>query len=107
MALKGVSKQKIKESGLCIAYEPIWAIGTGNACPITEAQTIGILLQKLIAQKYSRPISQQIRFLYGGSVDSKNARDFIEEAKFKGLLIGGASLKPAEFIKIIKNTSIK
>ena len=101
-ALKTVSVQKVKESGLCVAYEPIWAIGTGNACPTTEAQTIGILLQKIISQKYSRPISENMRFLYGGSVNSKNAKEFIEEAKFQGLLIGGASLKPTEFTRIIR-----
>lgn len=103
-ALETVSQQKIKESGLCIAYEPRWAIGTGNACPVIEAQTIGILLQKIITQKYSRPTALKMRFLYGGSVNSKNAKDFIQEAKFQGLLIGGAALKPAEFIKIIKTT---
>lgn len=102
-ALKTVTPQKIKESNLVIAYEPVWAIGTGNACPATEAQTIGILLEKIITQKYSRSIAQNIRFLYGGSVNSKNARDFVREAKFQGLLIGGASLKPKEFIDIIKN----
>ena len=103
--LETVSQQKAKESGLCVAYEPRWAIGTGDACPITEAQTIKILLEKIVAQKYSRTLSQNMRFLYGGSVNSNNAQDFIQEAKFQGLLIGGASLKPAEFIKIIKNAA--
>ncbi len=101
-ALKAVPQKKVKTSGLCVAYEPRWAIGTGDACPTTEAQTIKILLEKIIAQKYSRPLSQKMRFLYGGSVNGDNAQDFIQEAKFQGLLIGGASLKPAEFIRIIK-----
>ncbi len=74
-----------------VAYEPIWAIGTGNACDIDQARKVKLFLEKIIKS----PI------LYGGSVDSKNALGYIKDAGFAGLLVGGASLIPEEFIKIV------
>lgn len=82
--LKGVSKNTI------VAYEPLFAIGTGRPCSIEKAKKI----RKRINNNF---------VLYGGSVNSQNAEDYIEKAGFQGLLIGGASLNPKEFIKIVKN----
>lgn len=103
--LKGVSSSKLQASGLCIAYEPIWAIGTGNPCDTEEAQKMGLLIRKIISGLYSRAISKNLRILYGGSVNSKNAAGYIKEAGFQGLLVGGASLKAREFIEIIKRVN--
>lgn len=89
-------------SGLTIAYEPIWAIGTGKPCDIEEAQKIGLLIRKIVSKIYNQTISKNIRLLYGGSVNNKNAAGYIEEAGFQGLLVGGASLKAREFIEIVK-----
>jgi len=85
-----------------IAYEPIWAIGTGKACETNEAQTMGLFIRKIIAQLYGGFISKKVQILYGGSINSKNALSYIKEARMQGLLVGGASLDYKEFIQIIK-----
>ena len=94
-ALKGISKEKIKK--IIVAYEPVWAIGTGRACGIPRARRVNLSIRKILGKKIS--------VLYGGSVSSQNAADFIKGAKFQGLLIGGASLDAKEFIKILKAVS--
>ncbi len=99
-ALKKVSSSKF--SKITIAYEPIWAIGTGEPCNVEEAQKIGLLIRKIISGIYNRSVSKNLRILYGGSVNSKNAAGYIKEAGLQGLLVGGASLKAKEFVKIVK-----
>jgi triosephosphate isomerase len=79
-----------------LAYEPVWAIGTGKACGIPEAKKINLSIRKILKENV---------LLYGGSINSQNARDFIKKAKFQGFLVGGASLDSKEFIKIVKNVS--
>ncbi len=101
--LKKVSKKEIQK--ITIAYEPTWAIGTGKPCDIEEAQKMSLLIRKMMARKYSLSIAKKLRIIYGGSVNGENARDYIKEADFQGLLIGGASLDPREFIKIVKTIS--
>jgi len=102
-ALKKVSSSKF--SKITIAYEPIWAIGTGEPCDVEEAQKIGLLIRKIISGIYNRPVSKNLRILYGGSVNSKNAAGYIKEAGLQGLLIGGASLKAKEFIEIVRKVT--
>ena len=85
--LKGIKKDII------VAFEPVSAIGTGEAFSVEKAKSA----RKAIKNNF---------VLYGGSVSSKNAKDYIEKAGFKGLLIGGASLKGKEFIKIIKSVDL-
>jgi len=99
--LKGVSA--LKFSKITIAYEPVWAVGTGNPCSVEEAQKIGLLIRKIISGIYNRALSKNLRILYGGSVNSKNAADYIKEANLQGLLVGGASLVAEEFIKIVES----
>jgi len=98
--LLGISASKIAR--LVFAYEPVWAIGTGNACDAEEAQKSLLFIRKVVSQIYNQNISRKIRILYGGSVNSKNAGAFIKEAGFNGLLVGGASLEANEFSKIVK-----
>ncbi len=93
--LKSVFNFKSNILNLTIAYEPVWAIGTGKACGISEAKEINLFIRKTVGNSP--------RIIYGGSVNSQNARSFILEAKFQGLLPGSASLNPQEFIGIIKN----
>jgi len=102
VALEKVSSFKFQNSKVCVAYEPIWAIGTGKPCDAEEAQKMGLLIRKIISKIYNQTISKKIRILYGGSVNSKNAADYIKEACLQGLLVGGASLKAKEFVKIVK-----
>jgi len=89
--LKEIENCKLKIENLIIAYEPIWAIGTGRACQASEAKEVLLFLRKELKKNY---------ILYGGSVNSQNAKDYLKTG-FNGLLIGGASLKPDEFAKII------
>jgi triosephosphate isomerase len=98
--LKGIAVSKTAQ--ITIAYEPIWAIGTGNACDPEEAQKTGLLIRKIVSKTYNLAVSKKIKILYGGSVNSKNSESYLKEAGFQGLLVGGASLDPKEFLKIIK-----
>ncbi|PIR72261.1 MAG: triose-phosphate isomerase [Candidatus Nealsonbacteria bacterium CG10_big_fil_rev_8_21_14_0_10_36_24] len=101
-ALNDISKFKIQNSKLCIAYEPIWAIGTGKPCDPEEAQKMGLLIRKIISKIYNRTVAQKTPILYGGSVNSKNGASYIKEAGLQGLLVGGASLEAKEFVDLVR-----
>ncbi|RYY55588.1 MAG: triose-phosphate isomerase [Chitinophagaceae bacterium] len=85
-----------------IAYEPIWAIGTGRTASTEQAQEIHAYLRSVIAKKYSDAVAGEISILYGGSVKAANAVELFSSPDVDGGLVGGASLIPAEFIAIIK-----
>jgi len=102
--LKNVPAGKIQKNGLLVAYEPIWAIGTGRPCDAEEAQKMKLLIKKILSNIYNQKIANSVRILYGGSVNSKNTTAYIKEAEFDGLLVGGASLDFQEFSQIIKNS---
>lgn len=87
---------------IVIAYEPIWAIGTGRTASTAQAQEIHAYLRSVIAGKYSEEIANMIPILYGGSVKAANAAELFASDDVDGGLVGGASLIPAEFIAIIK-----
>ncbi len=101
--LRKIPRTKIKE--IAIAYEPIWAIGTGKACRPVQAQVTNLLIRKIMTRLYSRSIAEKVPVLYGGSVNKTNALDYLRESRMAGLLIGGASLRPKEFIRIVKDIS--
>ncbi len=98
--LKKIDRKELEN--IVLAYEPIWAIGSGKPCLPDEAKVMRFFLKKVVSQKYSRAIADKMRMVYGGSVNSQNVKSFIQEAGFNGVLVGGASLKPKEFIGIIK-----
>ncbi len=89
-------------SNLVIAYEPIWAIGTGNPCDIEEAKEMNLLIKRIISKLYNLAVSKKIRILYGGSVKANNAEGYLKQVEFDGLLVGGASLSAQEFVDLIK-----
>ena len=86
---------------LTIAYEPIWAIGTGKTCSSEDAEKMCREIRNVIDEKYGE-ISQKIRVLYGGSVKPSNAGEILSKENIDGVLVGGASLKANDFIEIIK-----
>ena len=86
-----------------IAYEPVWAIGTGRAATAEGANAvIADIIRGELSTMYGDELAQQVRVLYGGSVKSSNAQEFFQQADIDGALVGGASLKAAEFTSIIQ-----
>ena len=97
-AFEGVMIDKVHN--MIIAYEPIWAIGTGKTATSDEAEEVCAYIRETIAELYDKNVSEQIRILYGGSVNSKNANELFNKPNIDGGLVGGASLKE-EFIDIV------
>tara|TARA_B100001250_G_scaffold406736_1_gene426288 strand:- start:740 stop:1165 length:426 start_codon:yes stop_codon:yes gene_type:complete len=90
-------------SKIVIAYEPIWAIGTGKTATSDQAQEIHGFIRSLITNNYNKDISDNTTILYGGSCKPSNAKVIFSEDDIDGGLIGGASLKSADFISIISS----
>lgn len=87
---------------IVIAYEPIWAIGTGKVATVQQAQEVHEAIRKWLKAKVSDAVADETRILYGGSVNGKNCKDLAKEKDIDGFLVGGASLKP-EFVDIINS----
>lgn len=90
---------------LVVAYEPIWAIGTGRAATGKQANATISLIRNIVANLWDRETAQAVRILYGGSVTSSNIAEFITEPEVDGALVGGASLKASEFVGIVNQTA--
>jgi triosephosphate isomerase len=103
--LSSPSAQIYYSRGLVLAYEPVWAIGTGRAASGKQANdTIGFIRQ-FVSKQCGKEIAQGVRILYGGSVSSANIGEFISQPEIDGALVGGASIKADEFISIVRQTS--
>ena len=89
-------------SQIVIAYEPIWAIGTGKTATTAQAQEIHAYLRSVLAKQYGKPVANDISILYGGSVKAANAKELFASEDVDGGLVGGASLNAPEFIAIIE-----
>jgi len=89
--------------GIVIAYEPIWAIGTGKTATTAQAQEMHAHLRSVITSKYGETIANQVPILYGGSVKANNAKELFSCPDVDGGLVGGASLIAADFIEIIRS----
>ncbi len=97
-ALKGLSAEQVRT--IVVAYEPIWAIGTGRVATPTDAQEVCGALREALADKYGAAVADDVRVLYGGSVKSSNVADLVAEPDIDGALVGGASLDADEFAKL-------
>lgn len=102
--LVNIPERKLKN--LIITYEPVWAISTtenSQPCQPDDALVAKLFIRKLLFNFFGRRRAERVPILYGGSVDSIIAADYINQAQFDGLLVGGASLKAGEFIKLVKS----
>jgi triosephosphate isomerase len=97
--LGGIGKESLPE--LTIAYEPVWAIGTGKNATPPQAQEVHGYLRSLLEDSYGGEGASQIRIQYGGSVTPENAGELLAQPDVSGLLVGGASLKKDSFLKIV------
>lgn len=97
--LKAIASQVSDWSRVVIAYEPVWAIGTGKVATPAQAQEIHSSIRKWLIANVSQKVSDELRVLYGGSVNGANCRELATQPDIDGFLVGGASLKP-EFVEI-------
>ncbi len=100
MCLQGVPEEKIRK--VIIAYEPIWAIGTGRTATPEQAEEVCESIRTVVRKLYSSKNARAISILYGGSMNETNAYDLLAQPDIDGGLIGGASLDPEKFVKIIE-----
>lgn len=98
-ALEDIDKKNIED--IVIAYEPIWAIGTGKTASNKDANDMISFIRQTVSDKYGENISQSMRIQYGGSVKPNNIKELMTESDIDGALVGGASLKADDFLKLI------
>ena len=103
IALQGVSTDELKR--VIIAYEPVWAIGTGKTATAEQANEVCALIRSTVAGLYSWADANALTIQYGGSMNAQNAAELLDQPDVDGGLIGGASLKPADFAEIVKAAS--
>lgn len=97
-SLAGLSAEQMAQT--VIAYEPVWAIGTGKVASPEQAQEVHADLRKILTDRYNADVAAKVRILYGGSVKPDNAAELLGQADIDGALVGGASLKAADFLGI-------
>jgi len=100
-ALAGFTQEQATE--MVIAYEPVWAIGTGQVCDSGEADRVCGMIRGIVGQMYGSDVAEAVRIQYGGSVNDKNAADLLSMPNIDGALVGGASLKADAFATIVKS----
>lgn len=102
----GLSDLTPREVGqIMIAYEPVWAIGTGHTATEEQVEAVHSSIRFLLTSKFGGPTAGSVRLLYGGSVKPANSKELLAIANVDGALVGGASLKAADFIDIIKSVN--
>ena len=99
-ALSGLSAEQV--AGLVIAYEPVWAIGTGEVATPEDAEEVCAAIRERVEQLYDAPTAQAVRILYGGSMKSDNVAAIMAQPNVDGGLVGGASLDPDEFVAVCR-----
>lgn len=101
-SLAGLSKDQMAET--VIAYEPVWAIGTGKTATTAQAQEAHAFIRRLVAKAFNETVARRVRIQYGGSVKPSNARELMSQPDVDGALVGGASLEARSFSDIIKSS---
>ena len=101
-SLAGLTKEQMIET--TIAYEPVWAIGTGKTATTQQAQEAHAFIRGLLVKLFDKTVARKVRIQYGGSVKSSNARELMSQPDVDGALVGGASLESRSFADIIKNS---
>ncbi len=104
IALLDVSASDMKN--VILAYEPVWAIGTGRTATADQAEEVCAAIRKVLAELYGQSVADGVTIQYGGSMNAQNATELLSKTNVDGGLIGGASLKPADFNEIIKAGSV-
>jgi len=101
-SLEGLTKEQMEET--IIAYEPVWAIGTGKTATSAQAQEVHLFIRKLLGAMYDETTAKRVRIQYGGSVKPANAKELMSQPDVDGALVGGASLEARTFADIIKHS---
>ena len=101
-SLAGLSKEQMVET--ILAYEPVWAIGTGKTATTAQAEEAHAFIRGVLSKMFDEAVARRVRIQYGGSVKPSNARELMSQADVDGALVGGASLEPRSFADIIKNS---
>lgn len=99
-ALEGLSDVQLKQ--VVIAYEPIWAIGTGKSSTAKDANEMSAFIRKTVADLASQAVADEVRIQYGGSVKPNNIAEYMAESDIDGALVGGASLKVEDYVKLLE-----
>jgi triosephosphate isomerase (TIM) len=102
-AVHGLSREEMT-AGL-VAYEPVWAIGTGRSATPAEAQEVHAFIRGLLISRFNKTLAKETRIVYGGSVTPDNIRDLMDKPDLDGALVGGASLKAEKFLALIKEVN--
>ena len=103
IALQGVTAQQM--ANLIIAYEPVWAIGTGRTATADQAQEVCAAIRKVLAELYGQAVADATTIQYGGSMNAKNCEELVSKPDVDGGLIGGAALKAGDFATIVAAAS--
>ena len=98
-SLAGLSVDQMMK--IVIAYEPVWAIGTGKVATPQQAEDVHLALRKIMEERYNKQLAEAVRLQYGGSVKPENAAELLKQPDIDGALVGGASLKADQFLGIV------
>ena len=99
--LKGLTPEQA--AGMVVAYEPVWAIGTGEVCDTPEANRVCGMIRSVVRSMYGDQAAESVRIQYGGSVKPDNAEEILNQSDIDGALVGGASLKIPDFVAIVRS----
>jgi triosephosphate isomerase len=102
-ALVGLTEDQVKQT--VIAYEPIWAIGTGKSSTAEDANEVCSHIRKVVEQQFSKEAADSVRIQYGGSVKPTNIKEYMAQSDIDGALVGGASLEPQSFLQLLEAVS--